>query len=210
MVAAAKAGAVAPVDVFLEAGPTGMEPAQTGFFQALGIATKITKGSIEVIKQFPLAKAGEVVGSSQAVLMTKMGMKPFMYGLKVKAYFDGEGMIDPAVLDIDDDDIRACFTKAMQRVAAVGLKIGYPVAPAVPHMFVNAFRNLVAIAIETDIEFKEAEEIKDRIANPDKYGGGGGGGGGGGAAAAAAPAAAAAAPPPEEEEDEDMGFSLFD
>ena len=171
IVAAAKAGVVAPVNVFLESGPTGMEPAQTGFFQALGIATKITKGSIEVIKQFPLAIAGEPVGSSQAVLMTKMGMKPFLYGLKVINYFDGESMIDVAVLDIEDADIRECFTKAMQRVAAVGLKIGYPVAPAVPHMFVNAFRNLVALAIEADLDFKEAADIKDRIANPDKYGG---------------------------------------
>ena len=29
----AKAGAVAPVDVWVPAGPTGMEPTQTGFFQ---------------------------------------------------------------------------------------------------------------------------------------------------------------------------------
>ena len=43
----------------------------------------------------------------------------------------------------------------MGRVAAVGLKIGYPVAPAVPHMFVNAFRNLVALSLETGISFKE-------------------------------------------------------
>jgi len=209
VVAGAKAGAIAPTDVFLEAGPTGMEPAQTGFFQALGIATKITKGTIEVIKQVSLAKMGVKVGPSEAALMTKMGMKPFLYGLKVIGVFDGEGMIDPAVLDIDDDDIRACFKEAMGRVAAVGLKIGYPVAPAVPHMVANAFRNLVALTLDTEITFKEAEEIKDRIANPDKYGGGGGGGGAAApAAAAAAPAKAAAAPPPEEEED--MGFSLFD
>ena len=49
--------------MFLEAGLTGMEPAQTGFFQALGIATKITKGNIEVIKRFPLATAGQVLTS---------------------------------------------------------------------------------------------------------------------------------------------------
>jgi hypothetical protein len=43
----------------------------------------------------------------------------------------------------------------------VGLAIGYPVAPAVPHMYVNAFRNLVALSIECpDIDFKEAAEIK--------------------------------------------------
>ena len=150
-------------------------------------------------------------GPSQAVLMTKMGMKPFAYGIKVTHFFDGEAMIDPAILDIDDSDIIECFKQAMSKVAAVGLQIGYPVAPAVPHMMVTAFRNLVALTLDTEIDFKEAAEIKDRIANPDKYGGGGGGGGGGAApaaAAAAAPAAAAAAPEPEE--DEDMGFSLFD
>ena len=59
----------------------------------------------------------------------------------------------------------------------------------------------------------QAEELKDRVQNPGKYGGGGGGGGGGAAAAPAAaakaaPAAAAKAPEPEPEED--MGFSLFD
>jgi hypothetical protein len=43
----------------------------------------------------------------------------------------------------------------MGNVAAVGLKIGYPVAPAVPHMFVNAFRNLVALTLETSIDFKQ-------------------------------------------------------
>jgi hypothetical protein len=33
---------------------------------------------------------------------------------------------------------------------------------------VNAFRNLVALTLDTEIDFKEAAEIKDRIANPDK------------------------------------------
>jgi len=81
-------------------------------------------------------------------------------------------------------------------------------APAVPHMMANAFRNLVCLALETDIDFKEAADIKDRIANPDKYGGGGGGGGAAAPAAAGKPAAAKAAPPPEEEE-EAMDFDLF-
>jgi hypothetical protein len=46
-------------------------------------------------------------------------------------------MVNPAVLDIEDSDIIECFKQAMTRVAAVGLKIGYPVAPAVPHMMVS-------------------------------------------------------------------------
>jgi len=58
------------------------------------------------------------------------------------------------------------------------------------------------------IHVTQAADIKDRIANPDKYGGGGGGGGAAAPAAAGKPAAAKAAPPPEEEE-EAMDFDLF-
>ena len=69
------------------------------------------------------------------------------------------------------------------------------------------------LARAPSLPLSQAEELKDRVKNPGKYGGGGGGGGGGGAAAPAAaakaaPAAAAKAPEPEPEED--MGFSLFD
>jgi hypothetical protein len=48
--------------------------------------------------------------------MTKMGMKPFLYGLKVTTVFDGEGLLDPAILDIDDSDIRseASYTSSLR------------------------------------------------------------------------------------------------
>jgi large subunit ribosomal protein LP0 len=39
--APAKAGAFAPLDVYIPAGNTGMEPGKTSFFQALGIPTKV-------------------------------------------------------------------------------------------------------------------------------------------------------------------------
>lgn len=69
------------MDVKLTAGPTGLEPTQTSFFQALGIATKINKGSIEIISDVKLCTQGEKVGPSEAVLLTKMGIKPFAYGV---------------------------------------------------------------------------------------------------------------------------------
>merc|ERR1719352_859751 len=47
--AAAKAGVIAPCSCTIPKGPTGLDPAQTSFFQALNIATKINKGSIEII-----------------------------------------------------------------------------------------------------------------------------------------------------------------
>jgi|ERR1740130_1507484 len=40
----AKAGMIAPKDVSVPVGPTGLDPRQTGFFQTLQIQTKIVKG----------------------------------------------------------------------------------------------------------------------------------------------------------------------
>ncbi len=79
---------------------------------------------------------------------------------------------------------------------------------SIPHVVIRAYKNCVAMALETDYDFPQLKKIKDFLKNP-------------GAFAAAAPAAAAAAPAAggkaakeekkeEEEEEADMGFSLFD
>ena len=47
--APAKAGAIAPIDVFVDKINTGLGPEKTSFFQALSIPTKITKGTIEIL-----------------------------------------------------------------------------------------------------------------------------------------------------------------
>merc|ERR1739845_98167 len=112
----------------------------------------------------------------------------------------GAGSIfDPEILDITDDDIKDRFMAGVANVAAVCLSINYPTIASVPHSIVNGMKNLLAVAAVTDISFKEAETLKEFLADPSKF-------------AAAAPAAAAAAkePEPESEEDDDMGFGLFD
>merc|ERR1712066_1097329 len=97
--AAAKAGVIAPCSVTIPKGPTGLDPAQTSFFQALNIATKINKGSIEIINDTEVIKEGNKVGSSEAALLAKLGVKPFQYGLAVKYVYEG-GVFDPSVLKI--------------------------------------------------------------------------------------------------------------
>jgi hypothetical protein len=59
--ASAKAGVVAPVSVTISKGPTGLDPAQTSFFQALNIATKINKGAIEIVNDTKVVEEGKKV-----------------------------------------------------------------------------------------------------------------------------------------------------
>src|SRR5688572_19882765 len=66
--APAKVGVIAPSDVIVPAGPTGMEPTQTSFLQALNIPSKITRGQVEIINDVHLIKKGQKVGSSESTL----------------------------------------------------------------------------------------------------------------------------------------------
>jgi large subunit ribosomal protein LP0 len=79
------------------------------------------------------------------------------------------------------------------------------------HSVVNSYKKVLSVAIETDFEWEEIAELKDRIANPDKYASAGPAAGGAAASSDAAPAKAEEKEEEKEEsEDEDMGFGLFD
>jgi len=205
--APAKAGALAPLDVVVPAQNTGMGPEKTSFFQALQIPTKITKGTIEITSDVHLITAGDKVGMSEATLLNMLKISPFTYGLVVQKVYDSGSVFDPEILDITDDDLKAKFMSGVAQVAALSLAISYPTIASVPHSVVNGMKNLLAVAAVTDITFKEAEMLKEFLADPSKFAAAAP------VAAAAAPAEAAAAKAPEpesEEEDDDMGFGLFD
>jgi len=208
--APARVGAIAPCDVVVPAGPTGLEPTMTSFFQALSVPTKINKGSIEILSDVSLIKTGDKCGASEVALLAKLNIQPFSYGLSVTHIWDNGSVYAPTALDISEDDIRHAVAEAIGNIAAFSLQTGFITAAAVPHLVVNGFKNLVAVAVATEYNFPQAEKVKEAIKNPAKF------------AVAAAPAAAApaagkgAAPaakakePEPEEEDEEMGFSLFD
>jgi len=208
--APARAGAIAPLDVIVPAQNTGMGPEKTSFFQALSIPTKITKGTIEIIQDVPLIMEGNKVGMSEATLLNMLNISPFTYGLVVQKVYEAGSVFDPEILDITDDDLKARFMQGVATVAAVSLSINYPTMASVPHSIVNGLKNLLSVAAVTDITFKEAEMIKEYLADPSKFAAAAPAAAAGGADAAPAAAAKAAPVEEEEEEDDDMGFGLFD
>ena len=203
--APARVNAVAPLDVIVPAGPTGMEPSQTGFFQVLNIATKINKGAIEILSDVKVLSKGDKVTTSAAALLGKLGVTPFFYGLEAMFVYDNGNVFDVAVLDISDEDITAMFGAGLKNIAALSLQANYPTIAAVPHAIINGYKNVLAIAVGTDYTFPLADKVKEYLANPGAFASAAlAGGGGGGGAAAKAPE------PEEEEEEEAMDFDLFD
>lgn len=204
--APARAGAIAPVDVMVPGGNTGMEPGKTSFFQALGIPTKIARGTIEIVNDVHLVKVGSKVGPSEATLLNMLNISPFTYGMTVIQIYDNGTCFQPSILDVDEQTLLNHYLDGVKRIAALSLRIGYPTVASVPHSLVNSFKKLLAISVATDYTFSYSEKAKAYLADPSAF-----------AVAApvatttsAAPAAKEEVKEEAEESEEDMGFGLFD
>ncbi|XP_061900206.1 large ribosomal subunit protein uL10 [Entelurus aequoreus] len=210
--AAARAGAIAPCDVTVPAQNTGLGPEKTSFFQALGITTKISRGTIEILSDVSLIKTGDKVGASEATLCNMLNISPFSFGLNIQQVYDNGSVYSPDVLDITEASLHTRFLEGVRNIASVCLQIGYPTLASVPHTVINGYKRVLAIAVETDYSFPLADKVKAFLADPSAF------------AAVAAPTAAAATTAPaaaaapakeevkeeSEESDDDMGFGLFD
>eukprot|EP00996_Jenningsia_fusiforme_P001739 NODE_2601_length_1158_cov_443.724977_g2379_i0.p1 GENE.NODE_2601_length_1158_cov_443.724977_g2379_i0~~NODE_2601_length_1158_cov_443.724977_g2379_i0.p1 ORF type:complete len:339 (-),score=83.61 NODE_2601_length_1158_cov_443.724977_g2379_i0:88-1104(-) len=208
--APARAGATSPVDVIVPAGNTGLEPTKTSFFQALNINTKITKGTVEILKDEKVIVAGDRVGSSEAALLQMLNIKPFFYGLVVEKIYEEGTTYGREILELTDEDMKKKFAVGLNNVTALSLATGLTTKLSFPHVVMNAFKNLLAVSVATDYTFSEfgMAEVITAVREGRSLGG-----------SAAAPVAAAkeavaeaapAAKVEEEEEDDDMGFGLFD
>jgi large subunit ribosomal protein LP0 len=218
--AAAKVGILAPQDVVIPKGQTSLEPTKTSFLQALNIASKINKGTVEIMNDVHLIKVGDKVGPSEAQLLQMLDIRPFTYGLAVQSVYDNGANYGPEILDLKDEDLLKRFASGIANVAALSLATGNASLAAFPHAVLNGYKNLLSIAVATDYTFKQAQKLKDLLSNPealkaalaaqsasaapaatkadDKKG-------------AAAPAAVKKEEPKKEEkpESDDMGFDLF-
>lgn len=167
--APAKQGQISPVTVVIPAHNTGLEPTKTSFFQALNIPTKITRGTVDILNDYVLLKPGDKVGNSEAALLQLLNIRPFSYGLTIEKIYDNGSIYSAEVLDITSDDLMKRFLDGIANIASVSLATGYPTEAAIPHMLVNGFKNLLAVAVSTDYTFKQAEATKEFLKDPSKF-----------------------------------------
>merc|ERR1712179_885293 len=123
---------------------------------------------------------GDKVSASAAVLLGKLGIRPFNYKMEVEMVFQGGACFPAAVLDIGESVLIQKFMSGIANMAAFSREIGIPTEAGLPHAFGNAFKNVAALVADIDFEFKEIEEVKKFLSDPEAY-------------AAANPAAAAPA-----------------
>jgi len=204
--APARVGAIAPCDVVIPAGNTGMEPTMTSFFQALNIPTKISKGTVEIINDKKVLSTGDKVDNSTAQLLLKLKISPFYYSMEVSSVWDRGVCFTKEDLAITDDIVEKLLIEGITNITALSLGAGIPTASTFPILAVDAFKNLLSVSIATEYIFKEFGAAETRKnAKEGKL-----------VAAATAPTATTAAPTataskkkepePEPEEEDDFGM----
>jgi len=189
---------IAPSEVTIPSGPTGLDPKQTSFFQTLQIQTKIVKAQIEIVTEKQVIWIGDKIGATEAALLDKLKIYPFEYKMHVRSVLQNGSIFDAKVLEITPSDILAKFRKAIGVQASLGLGLGVPNKAAAPHSLLNSFKNLVAVSAASGYEFPQAKAMLEAAKNAPAAGAG-----------SAAKGAAAEKPKEEEkveeEETVDMG-----
>lgn len=166
----ARQGQISPCEVIIPKGNTGMEPTKTGFFQALDIPTKITKGTVEIVNDFTILRKGQKVGNSESVLLQMLDIKPFKYGLECTHIYDDGVVFDSSVLDMKDETYEKIFQEAISNITNVSLGTGYPIQASVPIVLSSALSDILSVFVSLktyDTAF--GKEIKEFLQDPSKF-----------------------------------------
>jgi large subunit ribosomal protein LP0 len=79
-----------------------------------------------------------------------MNIMPFFYGMEIRNIYDDGQVLDKSILDFDPASLIKKFQEGVSNITALSLETGYITKSAVPHMIMNAFKNVAALAVETD------------------------------------------------------------
>lgn len=150
------AGEVAPNDILIEAGDTGMDPGPfVGDLQNVGVPARIDEGSIKVMDTTTVLEAGGTVSRELAGVLNELDLEPKEVGLDLKAVFADGVIFHAEDLELDVDAYRDDFATGAARARGVALEVGYPASGMVDQLVANAHGAGRAVAVEAG--FLEAD-----------------------------------------------------
>jgi len=150
--APAKAGMIAPDDLIVPAGDTGLPPGPAlSDLKAAGIKPKLTGGTIEVPKDTVVCKKGEIVSEPVAGVLSKLNIKPIKVKLNLTAVYEKGELFKADVLDVDEEQVFNDFVSARQYAFNLALNIYYPTSDTIPLLLSKAVFDSMNLAVSAEI-----------------------------------------------------------
>ncbi|XP_020263022.1 60S acidic ribosomal protein P0-like [Asparagus officinalis] len=148
---------------------TELDQSEISSFQIFNIPTKSNKDSVEIITPIELIKKGDKVSSSEVALLAKLGINLFSYGFVALSVYDNTSVFGPEVLNLTDDDLVDKFVAGVYMVTLLPLAFSYLTFAAVPHVLINAYKNILASPVDTEYTFPQAERVMEYLKDPSKF-----------------------------------------
>jgi len=160
------AGEVAPNDVVVPEGDTGVDPGPfVGELQSVGAAARIDEGSIKVTEDSTVLEAGETVSADLANVLTELGIEPKEVGLDLRAVFADGVIFQPEDLALDVEEYRTDIQAAAGRARNLAINATVPTTATMPALLAKASGEGKNLAIHASIE--DPDVMPDLIGKAD-------------------------------------------
>ena len=160
------AGEVAPNDVVIPEGDTGVDPGPfVGELQTVGASARIMDGSIKVTEDSKVLEEGEVVDDDLANVLTELGIEPKEVGLDLKGVYSEGVLFEPDELAIDVDEYRADVQSAAAAARNLSVNAAYPTAATAGTLLAKAAGEAKSVGLFAEIESPDV--VPDLIGKAD-------------------------------------------
>ncbi|MDY6771437.1 MAG: 50S ribosomal protein L10 [Candidatus Nanohaloarchaea archaeon] len=157
--AAASGGEIAPNDVVIEEGDTGIGPGpMIGKLNQLGAQTSVEDGSIKVMQEAVAVEEGEVIDDETADILNQLGMEPLEVGLDLKLVHEKGEILGKDALDIDEDQYRQDLEGAASQAFNLAVNAGYLTEQTAESVVVDELRKVRNLAVNAALPEKEVIE----------------------------------------------------
>ncbi|WP_253736859.1 50S ribosomal protein L10 [Halohasta salina] len=147
------AGEVAPNDIVIPEGDTGVDPGPfVGELQQAGADARIQEGSIQVLSDSTVLEEGEVVDQQLASVLTELGIEPKEVGLDLKQVYSEGVLFAPDELEIDVEEYRADIQSAAAAARNLSINAVYPTAETAPSLIAKATGEAKSVALSGAVE----------------------------------------------------------
>jgi len=144
----AKAGDIAPEDIIIPAGNTGLPPGPAiSELNDAGIRTRIEAGSVWVIRETTVANKGEEIQPRIASVLSKLDIKPLEVGLRVVAAYEDGLVFSTDQLLPDIEALRIQFADAAAHAHNLAIASSYPTSQTIGSLLQLAHLNARNLAV---------------------------------------------------------------
>jgi large subunit ribosomal protein LP0 len=161
----AEEGEVLQEDVYIFPQNTKLDPAQTFGFSSLGIATKITRGQIEILNETVYQVTGRKLTKFQANFFRNLGLETIKSSLKVTCLFENGLIYPPNVLEFTEKSFKDLLKESIENVSFVSLGANYTTISSYNYEIMVGLMDILSISIGTNYEIEEIDLI-DLLKNP--------------------------------------------